>query len=326
MGRRTALCLAAAVLAAAGAAQAQVAAAPEFPQSLETSSLRTWLQRATDIAPGQVIALSSAALSAIGSVRREASPDRYSLTLRAEALDPSLYERQGILSWSSEVEIDCAGHRVRQADTHAFAKRNLRDEIRVMRSAEPEWREPPPNTHLDAAWRATCDPAFVRPLAPATREAAADAPPRPGRKPRPAAGASSPPAPASAASPAVAAASPARPEAQAQHSHRARHEQAATASAPTSNPKAAPAGRANVEVQVGASDAQPLAQRELDSVMRRLPKDGPPVRGQVVAAKAGGKTVYREIIDGFASKHEANAFCAALKGQKIRCFVRTRAH
>ena len=85
-------------------------------------------------------------------------------------------------------------------------------------------------------------------------------------------------------------------------------------------------GHANVEVQVGASDAQALAQHELDGVMRRLPKDGPPVRGQVVAAKAGGKTVYREIIDGFASKHEANAFCAALKSQKVRCFVRTRAH
>jgi hypothetical protein len=135
-----------------------------YPAGLERDQVAAWLRAETDIAPSEVIAISPSAVISIASAERTADPPPYRVTLHAEALSRGVASENGLVSWQMTLEADCAGRRVKSGETKGHARRNLQGEARPLRSVDIGWRPPPPGTSLESAWRAVCDPGFVRPL------------------------------------------------------------------------------------------------------------------------------------------------------------------
>jgi hypothetical protein len=149
------------------------AAPPSYPASLSRPDVTAWLQRETDIDPQQVVAVSKAAVMAIASTSLAGGPKDLRVAVRFEGLDPAAVAGGHPLSWSAMVELDCTSGRVRLGQTIGYAGRNLVGEAKVMRPADRDWITPSQGAPLEGAWRASCQPGFVRPLGGRGRTAVA---------------------------------------------------------------------------------------------------------------------------------------------------------
>lgn len=283
---------------AASCAAAQAQPAPTFPAEMERTALVAWLRQETDIAPAQVVAVSASAVTAVLGAIETTEPRGVRLALRAEAIDPQVSGREGVLSWHMVVEVDCAGHRLRTGATTGYAGRNLLGEGREIRPGADTWSEPKAGSQLESVWRTACEPAFQRPLT-ATRVAAAAAMPAAARSPQP---------PQLRAMMVQSLGPPAQ-----------------AAPAPVSAPKPevpAPRPRSTATVQIGAMSTHAAAAALLASFRARFTGAMHGLSTSVTPVSAGGRTVYRALVGGFARAADAGQFCAGMKASGVACLIR----
>jgi hypothetical protein len=270
---------------------AAAALAPSYPPALDAASLGGWLPEATGLAPEQVIAVSPSAATAIVS-RGTAQSGAPELRLRAEALTPEAAARAGLLAWEMRLEVDCKAGRVRLGETTGYAARTPDGEPVTVAPAAADWRRPAPGTALESAWRAICEPGFRPPLAATLQQVA-------GLQPRPLAPAPPSPAPAAARTGAA---------------------RNAVAEAPAAAPAEGARGRR--AAQVVSSPVAAETERRLAALRTRF---GPQLAGletRIEPAQVRGRTVYRGLVAGFASRDETAAFCAELKSRGQDCLAR----
>lgn len=210
---------------------------------------------------------------------------KHEILLRAVALTAEAQARTGVTSWDMKLEADCRAGQVRLGATTGYSARQPDgdgDGV-PLAPAEAEWRRPKPGTVLEAAWRATCDPAFRPPLSQA-KVRLAEAPARP---------AATPPPPAAPAASTFA--------------------REVVASAPArSTSKAA--------VQVVSSPQEADTRRALKALQEGDRLQG--LQPRIEPARVRGQTVYRGLIAGFASRAEAQAFCTQLIRRGHDCLTR----
>jgi hypothetical protein len=164
--------------------------------------------------------------------------------------------------------------------------------VAPLRAAEPAPSAPPAPRQVAAAQpqpvvaAPTKPPAPIKP-APATVQAASAAKP------------AKPPTPAP-----VAVAQPAKP----------------TPAAAKPAPAAAPSG--GVLAQIGAFSSNALAEKGWSDAVHAAPAAMSGRSRQIESASRDGKTFYRTIAGGFASKADAEKFCAALHAAHTVCIVK----
>jgi cell division septation protein DedD len=241
------------------------------------------------------------------------------MALRAEAIDPAVSDREGVLSWHMLVEVDCPGRKVRQGPTTGYEGRNLLGEGRQIRPGSEAWVAPPPGSQLENVLRAACDTGFQRPLAPprsvsiaqATTPAAATTPPL-ALRPMLVSGVHSSPTAATAAP--KAARPPPPPTAP------------RPSAAPTFRAMAAvtdaPALRSALAVQLAAMATRAAAEAVLTELKARSVGALQGLSTSVTPASVGGRTLYRALVSGFSRDADASRFCAGLKASGVACFVR----
>ena len=84
-----------------------------------------------------------------------------------------------------------------------------------------------------------------------------------------------------------------------------------------------PAAKGNVYIQIGAFSTAALADKGWSDIAKAFPKPMSGKTKSVVPLSKDGGTLYRTAIGGFASKADADAFCASLKAAGKTCFVKT---
>ncbi len=87
-------------------------------------------------------------------------------------------------------------------------------------------------------------------------------------------------------------------------------------------PAAAAAAGGPAAVQIGAFSSVALAEKGWTDAAKLAPGLAAGKGKSVQAVEAGGKTVYRTAVTGFASRADATTFCNALKAAGKDCFVR----
>jgi cell division septation protein DedD len=317
--------LAGAILAAL-CAPARAETPATFPTTVDRAGLMAWLKQATDIAPGQVLAVSPSAVTAVLGTIETTAPDGVRMALRAEAIDPTVSDREGALSWHMLVEVDCPGHKVRQGPTTGYAGRNLLGEGRQIRPGSEAWVAPPPGSQLENVWRAACEAGFQRPLAPprsfsiaqaampaAARTPAAATTPPLALRPMLATGVHSS-APVAVTAPK--AAPPTQPPLTAPRPNAAPTFRAMSAVTET------PGAHSVLAVQLGAMATRAAAEALLTELKARSLVAMHGLSTGVTPATVGGRTLYRALVTGFSRDTDANRFCAGLKASGIACFVR----
>ena len=83
-----------------------------------------------------------------------------------------------------------------------------------------------------------------------------------------------------------------------------------------------PAAKGNVYIQIGAFSTAALADKGWSDIAKAFPKPMAGKTKSVVPLQKDGGTLYRTAIGGFASKADADAFCASLKAAGKTCFVK----
>lgn len=264
-------------------------AASDYPAALTREDLSAWLRQSTAIAPEQVVAVSISAATAI--VARTPSPNGGTdVRLRAVALTPQAAARSGVQAWEMQLEVDCRTGQVRVGATTGYAARTASGDGISLAPADAAWRRPKPNTTIEASWRAVCDANFVPPLIAPSRRVAGAEPVKP------------------VVTPAVAVI--------------ARN---AGAEAPATTPPARPAPAArtgHAAVQVVSSPLEAETRQRLASLQRRYGEALQGVEARVEPAQVRGRTVYRGVVAGFASRSDARAFCETLKQGGQDCLAR----
>ena len=268
------------------AALAAGAALAPYPASLDAATLAAWLRSANDIAPEQVVAVSPSAATAILD-RIPPTRGRSEVRLRALALTPQSASRSGVAAWEMQLQVECRTGEVRLGATTGYPVRDSRADEVTLSSGEASWRRPQAGTVLESAWRAVCDPSFRPPLADQTRRlaqasAARPAPPDPRAAPSAAAGA---------------------------------HDAVATEPA-----LPAPARGARGAVQVVSSPVEAETRETLKRLQRLFGLSGYQTR--IEPARVGGRTTYRGVISGFASRSDALSFCRKLAKRGQDCLAR----
>lgn len=99
------------------------------------------------------------------------------------------------------------------------------------------------------------------------------------------------------------------------------------APAPKAAPAAAPAPKAaptssSVQVQIGAFSTVAQAEKGWNDVASLMPGQMAGKTRRFESVDRDGQTLQRAFVGGFASRADADAFCAALKGQNRSCLVR----
>jgi len=319
-------------LALGGAAQAQELAptqipapaqATSYPAATDGDALSAWLHEATDLRPELVVAVTPSAVTAIVA-RARAVDGTMEARLRAVAITPQAAARSGVLAWEMKLDVDCKGGQVRPGATIGFAARRAGADGVPLAPADAGWRKPKPNTTLDASMHAVCDATFQPPLIAAptrvaqalpTGPAASPAVARPAVAPTvtrvrssPAETPSSPPARLTPANVPLAAPMQAKP--------------APEKPRPVKAAPAAPTWGGHAAVQVVSSPDQAETKKKLASLQRRF---GAALQGadtRVESAQVNGRTVYRGLVAGFATRREAVAFCQTLKHERQDCLAR----
>jgi len=293
-----------------------------FPAVVDRAGLVTWLRQETDIAPSQVVAVSPSAVTAVLGTIETTAPNGLRMALRAEAIDPKVGDREGVLSWHMLVEVDCPGRKLRQGPTTGYVGRNLLGEGRQIRPGSAAWIAPPPGAQLENVWRAAGEAGFERPLAPphsvsiaqAATPAAAVTPPLPLRPML--VGDARPWTPAAAPKAAAPVQKAPPPPLQAL---------AAPAPAPLRAMAAVtqpPAPHSAVAVQLGAMATLAAAEALLADIKGRFMGALPDLSTTVAPASGRGRTVYRALVTGFSRDADAGQFCKGLKTSGLACFVR----
>ena len=321
-------------LALSGAAQAQgLAPAPtqipapaqatSYPAASDGDALSAWLRDATDLPPEQVVAVTPSAVTAIVA-RARAVDGTIEARLRAVAITPQAAARSGVLAWEMKLDVDCKGGQVRPGATIGYASRRAGADGIPLAPADAGWRKPKPSTTLDASMHAVCDANFQPPLIAAptrvaqaqpTGPAASPAAPRPTVAPTvtrarstSAETPSSPPPRLTPANVPIAAPMQAKP--------------APEKPKPVKAAPPAPTWGGHAAVQVVSSPDQAETKKKLASLQRRF---GAALQGadtRVEAAQVNGRTVYRGVVAGFATRREAVAFCQTLKQDRQDCLAR----
>jgi hypothetical protein len=85
-------------------------------------------------------------------------------------------------------------------------------------------------------------------------------------------------------------------------------------------PDAAPSGA--VTAQIGAFSSSALAEKGWSDAARAAPAAMAGKRRHIEAASRDGKTFYRALAGGFASRADAASFCAALHAVHTVCIVK----
>lgn len=83
-----------------------------------------------------------------------------------------------------------------------------------------------------------------------------------------------------------------------------------------------PAGKGGAAVQIGAVGSPQLADRTWNEAVAAAPGLAAGKGKGVEPVEKGGKTLYRTSVTGFASRAQAQAFCARLKAAGKACFVK----
>ncbi len=282
---------------------------------------------------------------AVAIVRRDGA-DRASgvvrnIELHGEVTNEAAAGEFGYRSIRSQVDVDCSSRRDRVVRVDLFADHNLTGRSQTRRGPGG-WAHPSPDAYLADVIDAVCAPAS------ATLRLAAEAP----ASPSPAAPSVAPPRPpqaqvirvAAQATPGAQGVTPA-PAVPATVTRSAPRSAApaviniadatavrAPAPAPTRAPppKAAPVlalalgpgvsiADSGVVAQIAASASASGAAQALRGVRGRL---APGLSASVAPATVNGRQVYRAIVQGFASRSQANAFCSAQEKAGEDCFVR----
>lgn len=272
--------------------------------------------------------------------------------LQGEVIDDDAADRLGYRSMRSVVEVNCETRRDRVVEMEVFSDHGLKGTSQG-RTLPGGWVQPSEDAYMADVIRVVCRATPKRSgtvLArqdapePPTVEPARRAPPAPASPPP----VSKPPVPAPQAPPVLAKAEPppARPPAATPprtpspdgpiatavvHTPR-EPAPVAQASPPQakSEPKPPPAppklqvkpltaSGGPVTVQVGALDSEADARRALKALSSLMAGAMTP---QIQTAKVGERTFYRAVIAGFATRAEANAFCAAVTRKGGDCLVR----
>ncbi|MDP3176046.1 MAG: SPOR domain-containing protein [Phenylobacterium sp.] len=275
-------------LAAAHAAFAQPAAS--FPPASDAESLAVWLLANTDLAPAAVVSIGRTSVIGLRSVALPVSAGAglFDVHIRSEVIDAETASEGGYLSWSADVEVDCAGRRSRATTITNYPQRNLRGAGREG-SESGEWVSPTAGTRLYSVIQAVCDPNFRRPLAGL---------PRP--KTKPVVVAAAPTAAAAKAKPPAA-----KPPAPAAVKPR-------TGNSPSA-------------VQLSASGSAVQARQSITRIRRAFAVQTTGLLDTVEEATVSGKPVYRALLYGFASRGQAVSLCSVLSAKGHACFVKERA-
>lgn len=214
--------------------------------------------------------------------RTPAANGRTEARLRAVALTAQAAARSGVQSWEMQLDVDCRSGEVRSGATTGYAVRTADGAGFALAPAETAWRRPKPNTTLEASWRAICDANFQSPLAAPPSRVSEAAPAKPVLTP--------------AAAEAPASPAPARP---------------------------APAGRTgHAAVQVVSSPIEADTRQRLASLQRQYGEALQGAEARIEPAQVRGRTVYRGVVAGFASRSDARAFCETLKQGGQECLAR----
>jgi hypothetical protein len=242
-----------------------------------------WLALETDLRPAQVVAVGRDSVAAIVEDRGERDGARL-VIVRTEALGPPQEDEPQ--STSVEVALDCSARRIRLGEATGYSQHNLAGKSRLLSAGGTDWRTPQPGSEVEHVWRAVCDPAFRRPLAPhavATAARKLDA-----RGKRPLAAKARPPVRKAAAPPAS---TPSGPRLIVQAGAYPTHGQAEAA-------------RTRIAALGGALAGRPT---------------------RIESAQVGTKTVHRVLVTGFREADAARRVCATLKAAGNPCFVRADA-
>lgn len=240
--------------------------------------------------------------------------------LQGEVVSSAAAQTRGYRSMRSTVNIDCARRRDQVVRMTIYPEAGAKG-APITRQVPEGWVQPSPAAYLSDVMGALC--ASV-PRAAVTKAAAPkserwEIPLRAlGEAPRRAA---APPAPTILSASAIAPAALADPDLPLPTSLDARigrapaaEEAAVEASAPPAPAPAPRAARAAVQIAAAASERQ--AREALAKVKGRV---APPLATEVQVVSVEGKTFHRALVSGFATRAEAQAFCAALGSA---CFVR----
>ncbi|HEY3694991.1 surface-adhesin E family protein [Phenylobacterium sp.] len=338
--------------AAWGGAAPQPSDAPGFPESRSPDDLRAWIRRETDLDPDAVVAVTPGAVTAILShMSTPEGPER--VNLRSEATSAEAYAKDGVLSWSSVMVLDCKTGRARLGRTVAYAERNLVGEGRETVAAGPEWITPIPGGAAYNAMRKVCGGQAINPLdrprparaaqatpvqaPPATVAAPAPTPPpvvpppriEPAPPLRPAPPAPPPPPPQlpspksapapSRAAPKAAAAIVVAPASKVTSTH-----PVTFAPEPEPEPPSAPAAPlrpGRVSVQVSASPSAGEARQVLAAAALRAGGLPAGVSARVAKAVVRGRIYFRAQFTGFQTPADAEAFCRAAASRR-GCLVK----
>lgn len=242
--------------------------------------------------------------------------------LQGEVVSSAAAQTRGYRSMRSTVNIDCARRRDQVVRMTIYPEAGAKG-APITRQVPEGWVQPSPAAYLSEVMSALCASA---PRAAVTKVAAAkperwDIPLRAlGEAPRRAA---APPAPTILSASALAPAALADPDLPLPTSLDARMGRAPAAEEPAveaSAPPPAPAPRAAKSGKVAVQIAAAASERQAREALAKL-KGGvaPPLSTEVQVVSVEGKTFHRALVTGFATRTEAQAFCAALGSA---CFVR----
>jgi hypothetical protein len=281
-------------------AQAQlfVDAAPTFPDSREPQALIAWLSAVSDMSPSSVVEVTPAEVTGIMSFM--STPDGPSVRrviLRSEVVSAAAYERDRVLSRTSNIQIDCRSRKAMFGRSIAYSARSLIGDGEEVRAASSRWVAPTRDSAEYNAILRICDGRAANPLLGGDRVAAASAP--------------------------TAVAAPSAKEAV-----------AATIEAASASPRAGghPEFKASdalarepmtnlTAVQLSASSSQAKAEQVLAMIQQQsaVPAAATP---RVTKVSLSGKIYYRALLVGFATREEASDFCRTVADKGGDCFVR----
>lgn len=333
-------------LAAAAPVAAQTPAGTNAYPSLDPAAIADWLQRESDLAPDQVVAVSPSAVTAVVASSAGTASADYQVKLRALALAPDAVARSGAAAWEMSLEVDCVHGKVRVGPTFGYADRRASGQSAALAPGDAVWRSPRPGTQLDSVLRASCDAKFARPLAGFGRRSAARAPIPVAASKRPEA----PPVRLAAIPPiltpvALPSQAPALQESTPQRllaapvrlaaiaplpmapapapaATEAAVAQDAVARAPARSASESRAGASRATVQVISSPDADEARARLRRLDARFHAEMAQLSTRVEPATVHGRAVYRGMVGGFASRADAAAFCDTLRSAGQACLLR----
>jgi hypothetical protein len=288
--------LALAVAAPALAQPKAPPAFPPFPAQKSLTAIADWTRRYSDVPVDRIVGVGADSLFAVELSPEQAPPPGVRAVIRQEAITPEFAKRLGGRSVSMTADIDCAGHRVFQRGVDLHAGSNLQGPSRRL-GAAADWQAIPPGTYMERVMAAVCNPTW-RPLYDTSAP-----------KPVPVAPplAALPPAPAPLPAP--------QPVPAAPQYARVAPQYAPLEASPRAAPPPAPAGSARVELGLFSSSNEAVA------AWRAASAKAPGKRLRIELTVDGRQTLYRALIEGFASRLEAETACASMTSTGIDCVV-----